>query len=182
MNGIELILLSIVSFLLGLLFLGFFLHKKTLATSIENNQIKSKKILEQAQNEADQIIKTALQESKDELKKRRRDFDEDAKKKKTELNKLEQGLNQKQKELSQESLKLKEKELKAEKTEQKLFQREKQLLHIQADYEIAIEQTQKKLEKIANLSIDEAEQKLMESLKVTAKNKVNTATTTNKNI
>jgi ribonucrease Y len=170
-SGTELILLIVISFLLALLFLGFFIHKKTLTTAIENNQLESKKILDQAQQEADQIIKTALYDSKDELRKRKRDFDEESKKKKTELNKLEQNSNQKQKDLEIQTIKLKEKEKKTEKIEQKLLEQENQLLRTQADYELAITQTQKKLEKVANMSAEKAKEKLIETVKITAKKK-----------
>ena len=49
-------------------FLGAYLHKKQLSAAFEGAKSESKKILEDARREADQLIKQSLREGKEEAK------------------------------------------------------------------------------------------------------------------
>ena len=169
MTLVEIVLLAIISFLFGLLVLGFALHKKKVLKAFEMAQSKSQKIIDQTHRDADRIIKSAIQESKEESQKRRKVFEEEIRKKKSELSLQEQKYKAKEKEVEniQDEINLKEKKLRN--FEQKLIAEEKSALRLKAEYELSIEKNQKTLEKIAKMSASEAKRKLMDILEETAR-------------
>ena len=137
----------------------------------ESARKDAKKILEQAQREADRIIKAAIQDGKEEARRRRKVFEEEAKKRKSEVNKIDQKLRQKEQVLENKQASLESRREKLEALEEKLKAEEKKHFRLRAEYEVSIEQKQKMLEKLANMSAEEARNKLMESLKVSAQEK-----------
>ena len=169
MSLLEAILIVIVSFLFGLLGLGFFLNKKKLASIFESAQRDAKKILDQAQREADRMIKSAIQEGKEESRRRRKTFEEEAKKRKSEIHKTDQKLRQREENLENKSEGLEKRNQKLEALEEKLRAEEKNHFRLKAEHELSIERNQKVLEKLSNMSAEEARNKLMESLKLSAK-------------
>lgn len=169
MSLIEGILIVIVGFLVGILVLGVFLHKKKLTLSFENAQIESKRILEDARREADQTVKLALKESKEESRRGRKTFEEEAKKRKTEVHKLEKKIRQREQAVTTKLAALESREELIKKKEEKIATDERRRLRIMAEYELAIEKNQKTLERIANMSVEEARQELMVSLEEEAR-------------
>lgn len=169
MSLIEGILIVIVGLLVGLLFLGGFLHKKKLTTAFEDAQSESKKILEEARRDADRLVKSSLQSAKEESRRRRKTFEEESKKRKSEVNKLEKKIKQREQTLDKKLNQIEERELAAANSEKKLAQDEKRQLRLIAECELAIERNQKTLEKIANMSADEARKELMLSLEEEAR-------------
>lgn len=169
MSLVEVVLIVIIGFLFGVVCLGFVLHKKKIARAFESAQSESQKIIEQTHKEADRIIKSAIQESKEDSRKKRRSFDDEAKKKRAELNKQEQKYKKKEREVSEMQDALLRREKKAQELEQKLIMEEKNNLKLKAEYELSIERNQKTLEKLSNMSAFEAKKRLMETLEQAAK-------------
>jgi ribonuclease Y len=166
---IENILIVIVGFLIGILFLGIFLHKKKLAASFETAQLESKKILEEARRDADQIVKTALRDAKEESRLRRKNFEEESKKRKLEGGKLEKKIKQREIALTEKLTSIEQREAKVGEKEKKLAIDEKRQLKLIAECEVSVEQNQKTLEKIANMSVEEARKELMRTIEEDAK-------------
>lgn len=161
---IENILIILVGFLVGVIVLGFFLHKKKVLASFETAQLESKHILEEARKEADHVIKNALRESKEESRLRRKNFEEESKKRKTEMVKLEKKIKHRETLLTTRQEAIEEREAKSSEKEKKLAVEEKRHLRLLADYEITIEKNQRTLEKIANMSAEEAKKELTRSV------------------
>lgn len=169
MSLLEGILIVVVGIVLGLVIFGVLINKKKLATVYENAQSESKKILDEARKDADRLVKSSLQEAKEESRRRRKTFEEEAKKRKTEINKLEKKIKQREQNLEKKFLALEQKEIKTSELEQKLAGEEKRKLRVIADYELNIEQNKRTLEKIANMSAEEAKKQLLKSLEEEAK-------------
>lgn len=169
MNLIETILIVIVGFLVGILFFGVFLHRKKLATSFDNAQQESKKILEEARKEADQLVKQALQEAKEESRRRRHIFDEETKKRRGELSKLEKKIRERELSLSNRQDGFSGRERKLQEQEKKLEVDEKKQLRLIAETELMIEKSQKTLERVANMSADEAKRELTSLIETEAR-------------
>lgn len=166
---IENILIVVVGFLIGILFLGVFLHKKKLTSSFETAQAESKKILEDARREADQIVKTALRDAKEESRQRRKNFEEEAKKRKDEISKIEKKIKQRETALISKLSSIEGREAKIDEKEKKLSLEEKKQLKLIAECELTIEKNQKTLEKIASMSVEEAQKELMRSIEEEAR-------------
>lgn len=162
-------LVGLVGLGVGVVFLGIFLNRKKLNTAFENAQKESQKILDNARDEADDLIKSSLKEAKEEGRKRRKSFEEEAKRKRSEFQKLEQKTRQREKALEQRIDQINSRERQIEDKEKKLHHEEKRYLRKIAECEIAIEKNQKTLEKIANMSADQAKQELMKSLEEQAR-------------
>ena len=169
MSFLEILLVSLVGFLLGLVGVGFLFHKKKVLQAAKAAKSDSQRTIEQTHKEADKIIKSAIQESKEDSKKRRRLFEEEAKKRRTELNRQEQKFKQKEREINEAQDGLLRREKKARDLEQKLILEEKNNLKLKAEYELSIEHNQKALERLSHMSAYEAKKKLMETLEQVAK-------------
>ena len=169
MNLIEGLSIVIAGLLVGFLFFGIFLHKKKLSQAFEGAQQESKKILEDARREADQMVRSAIKEAKEESRRRRKQLEEEGKRRKGEINKLERKIKQKEQSLDTRHNALESRERKAIEKEKKLIQDETRKLKLIAEYELAIDRNQKTLEKVANMSAEQARQALMRSLEEEAK-------------
>lgn len=169
MESIVMLFVVILGFLVGVIVLGVLLNKKKLAGVYEGAQAESKKILDEARKDADRLVKSALHEAKEESRRRRKNFEEETKKRKSEVHKLEKKIRQREQNLEKKLESVSEREQQAEKLEQKLIQDEKRKLRVIAEYELNLEKNQKTLEKIANMSPEEARKELMTSLEEEAR-------------
>lgn len=174
MSFIEGILVIVITFLVGLLLLGVFLHRKKLSNIFDSAQEESKKILDNARREADQMIRTAIKEAKEESRKRRKEFEEDAKDRKSEVYKLEKKLKQREQALENKLSTIDGREKKLVEKEKKLIVEEKKKLQLITEYELAIERNQKTLEKVANMSAEQARHELMQTVEEEAKKQAQT--------
>lgn len=166
---VIIVLVSLLGLAVGVLILGAYLNKNKMSEAFEKAQADSQKILEGARREADSLIKSSLKEAKDEARKRRKQFEEESKRKRGEYQKLEQKTRQREQALEQRIDQINSRERSMEEKEKKLYHEEKKYLRKIAECEINIEKTQKTLEKIANMSADEAKRELMASLEEQAK-------------
>lgn len=149
----------------GVAFLvGVVANRKKLQNTYEQAQSDSKKLLEAARAEADQIVKDALREAKDEHRKRRQVFEQEAKQKKSETLKLDQKLKTRERNLEKKLELLDKREAELEQTEDKLRDNEKRYKQQIRENERLIEKSQEDLERIANLSREEAKRELIAAL------------------
>ncbi len=169
MNVFEIILVLSVGLLVGILVFGLFLHRKRLASSFEKTQRETQKILEEARREADQIVKTALNDAKDESRRRRKLFDDEAKKQKEDLLKQEKKVREREAALINKSTSLSMREKAIEQKEKKLSIDEKKNARLIAENELIIAKNQKMLEKVANQSAEEARKELIRILEEDAR-------------
>ena len=172
MSVLETILVIAVGLLTGLLFFGAFLHRKKVASSFEAVQRESQRVLEEARREADQIVKSALSDAKDESRRRRKLFDDEARKRKEDLGKQEKKLREREGALTSKVSSLGAREKTLESREKKLVLEEKKYLKLLAENEIQIVKNQKTLEKIANQSADEARKELVRLLEDDARKEI----------
>ncbi|MFK7872345.1 MAG: ribonuclease Y [Oligoflexales bacterium] len=164
MNTLITVLVVGIGILIGFLILGILFHKKSLAAAFEISQAEARKVLEDARKEADSVVRSAMKDAKEEAKKRRRAFEEEAKKRRTEVAKLEKKLKSREQSLENKISSLAEREQKADDFYQRLQKQEQKHLSLRAEYELAIENTQKELKKVAKLSTEEARAQLLRSL------------------
>lgn len=172
MGLLEIILIASVGLLVGILFFGLLLHRKKLANSFDTIQRESQKILEDSRREADQIVKTALVEAKEESRRRRKLFEDEAKKRKEDLLKQEKKIRERELGLSNKSSLLSAKEKNLENREKRLTQEEKKYTRLITENELLITKNQKMLEKIANQSAEDARRELVRLLEDDARKEV----------
>ncbi|MEZ4742531.1 MAG: ribonuclease Y [Bdellovibrionota bacterium] len=163
------IVIVAVGLFFGLIGIGFFFNKKQLAAAFETAQAESKAILEEARKEADNIVKEAMQDAKNDARKKRKAFEDEAKKRRSEISKLEAKLKKREQTLEKRLESIDKKENEIEVTQKRLANAEKRHHRLIAECEVMIENNQKTLEKVANMSVEEAKQELTKSLEETAR-------------
>lgn len=157
-------LVVVVGVLIGLFVVGVFLHKKKLAEAFKVAEGESKKVREEARREADDIVKQAMQEAKNESRKSRTVFEEDAKNRRAEMQKLENKVKQREQQLEKKLEVVEKRELEIQTLEQKLQKEEKSYQALTAETTDALDRARKTLQNIAKMSPEEAKRELMKSL------------------
>jgi ribonuclease Y len=156
-NVILIILVDIVI----LAILGFVLFKaiqtatKKKVDVLEN---EAKNLVENAKKEAEALKKESILEAKEEVHKLRNDLDRDSRERRNEIQRLERRILQREESLDKKSDLLEKKEETINKRLQEIDQME---LNVQELYE----KRRLELEKIANLSSEEAKEILLEEVK-----------------
>lgn len=134
-------------------FLNLILEKKGLSSAKEN----AKKIVEDAQKEAQVLHKEKMVEAKDELLKLRSKFDRENEERRRELNQREKRIQQKEETLDK---KLENQDRK----EKGLVQKEQEIAEIKEQTLKLKEERRLELEKVAQMSADEAKKLLLQEL------------------
>lgn len=169
MDFIVIAALAVAGLATGLLIFGVFFHRRQLALAFENAQLDSKRILEEARREADQLIKSAVRETKEESRRHRQSFEDEARQRKSEVQKLEQKLKQREEGLEKKitTVERREQEL-TNQTNQALAEQQR-FQRLNAEHEKALERTSKLLEQIANMSPEDAKRELMRNMESEAR-------------
>jgi ribonuclease Y len=167
-------LFIIVGLIIGLAigyFLGQSLLKKNLANQEEEANKSAQEIIRNAKNSAENIKKDKMLEAKEHFMKLKSDFDEDANQRKNTIIQNEQKVKQMQQQATTELEKTKrlENELtaKSERLESQIEQATKKREEAEKMYQQQVYQ----LEKIANLTAEQAKQQLVDALKQEAETK-----------
>ena len=172
---IGVVLISAGVFIVALavgFFIGYVIYSKIRAKKIGETEAVVAKMIEDAQSESKQIKKEAILEAKEQDLKLRNDFEAEAKEKRAEMQKLEARLNQKDDILNKKEINLikrndeleqskKEHEGVKKELEKKEDSLEKQKEVIERQHEIMVAE----LEKISQLSQEEAKNRLIETIK-----------------
>ncbi len=145
------------------------LHKKQLSVAFESAQADSKKILEEARREADQLVKAALRETKDEGRKQRAAFEDEARQRRTEITKLEQKIKNREDALDKKIAGLERREQELSTYAKKLESEEVRYQKLITDTEETVDRSRKTLQQIAGMSPEEAKRELMKSMEAVAR-------------
>lgn len=146
----------------------FFVYKKVTESKIGSATARADKILADAETEADQIkakgkeeskraLKEALLEAKEQDLKLRNEFDRESKEKKAELQKMEQRLTQKEDSLDKKTEAIEQQKAALFKHEEEVYALQEKL---NSQHELMIQE----LEKVAQLTREEAKKLLTEEI------------------
>jgi len=131
--------------------------KKQAMRDLESAENRTKKIVEDAEKEAERIKKDALIEAKDEVIRQKEEADKEIKQKKVEIEKAEQRVNQRQDLVDKRFNLIEEKEISFTMKQQALEKKEKEL-------ENAYKKEEEELVRISRLSVEDAKRELMARL------------------
>lgn len=155
--------LAAVSFMVGLLF-NRMQSKRKIGTAEDS----ARKIIADAEHEADDIIKEATVRSKEIIIASKEEIEKEVREKRQDLRALETRLVQRETSLDHRSEGLDKKELRFQERENKLASQEKKLATDTASIDKIIEQQNKQLEVISGLTSEEAKNILIENMRMEA--------------
>lgn len=144
--------------------MGWYVNKRTGQNKIAGAQERAKTIVTDAERDASNLKKEKLLEVKDEWYKKKQEFDHDVSSKRNKLQSFEKQVSDREDNLEHrvELLNKKEKELQG--SRQMVDERAKQLEDKHAILSKVIHEENQKLERIANVSRDDAKKQLIENL------------------
>jgi len=121
-----------------------------------------KKILADANRDADSLKKEALLEAKDEIHKLRIETERELRERRNELQKQENRLLQKEENLDRKDETLDKREMILEKKEDSLNQRQQHIEQMESKVEEMVRKQQEELERISKLTLDQAKSIILE--------------------
>ena len=166
--SIELFIYFLLTLGIGAL-IGFILSKRFTEGRIKLAENTVKKIADDAKKEAENIKKEAMLQAKDYLFQAKTEFEKETKERKTELQKLERRFLQKEEHLDKKVNLLDQKEISISKREKNLVQLEKEISEKERKYSALVKEQMEQLEKIAEMSSENAKKSLMELMENDAK-------------
>jgi ribonuclease Y len=168
MSNILVIAIALGSALLSF-FLGWLISRKIGEAKLGRADELAKKILQEATKEAEIKKKEAILEAKDEWYKAKVNFDRQTQTKKLEIQRLEKRLSDRESNLDRKVDILNRKERENQNKEKVLYARDKALRAKDDELRRLVAEQNKQLEKIAQMTTDEAKKLLMENLQSQAK-------------
>ena len=134
--------------------IGYFLRKATAEKKIKSAEAESKRMVEEAKKDAEAAKKEILVEAKDEAFKIKNEAEREAKERRTEVQRQERRISQKEENLDRKLENL-------EKKEEQLMSKIKANEERKAEIEKCIEEQAELLQRIAEMSMEEARDELM---------------------
>ncbi len=165
---IEYIVLVIVG-LAGGLGLGLLIKGRMAAGKIKDAEAEAVKIVANAEREAETKRKEAVVEAKDKLYQARAEFEKDNRDKRQEIQNQERKLTQKEENLEKKVDLVEKRESDVVRRERELTTREKSATEKEERFEKGLREQRQMLEKIANMTGEEAKRQLMVSMEDEAK-------------
>ncbi|MBE2279312.1 MAG: ribonuclease Y [Ignavibacteriaceae bacterium] len=169
MQEIILILLIAVAVPIGF-YLGWLTNNKIGKKSIIAAEDQAKKILEDAEKDANNIKREKLLEVKDEWYKKKVEFDNDVNNKRQKHQQIERQLAQREENIDKKLNLALQKEKDFRFTEKKIQEMQENLSIREAEIDKIEKETNQQLEKISNLTAEEAKSMLIENMVQEAKN------------
>ncbi|MEJ5306328.1 MAG: ribonuclease Y [Ignavibacteria bacterium] len=154
----------IVIFSVALFFIGWTLNSQVGKQSIASAEKQAKKIIEEAEREANNIKREKLLEVKDEWFKKKQAFEQEVTNKKNNLQNYERQLKIREEAIDKKTELLEKKEKQIQDLEAKLNEKISEYEHKTQQLNALIEEQTHRLEKIAGLTQDEAKKMLVENL------------------
>ncbi len=148
--NIAIFLISAVIFT----FVGIVIRKKIAETKMESAEAESKRIIELANKEAQNIKKEEIFKAKEEIMNSRKDFDQEVRERRGEIQQQERRLLQKEENLENKLENLEKKERIISSKEQELEKQKEQLEQLH-------EQGIQELQRISRLSVEQAKKQLL---------------------
>jgi len=169
-SPIFLILDALIGLIAGA-FVGRFLFQKALKKKEIEAEARATEIIKTAEATAETIKKDRILEAKEKYLRLKGEFEEETNKKRRILQENEQKLKDRERQLNQEQERIKRRDDEIEKLKASFAQREESVKRKQEEAEKLRDSQVVQLEKIANLSADEARQQLMDALKADAESR-----------
>ncbi|MCR4418430.1 MAG: ribonuclease Y [Ignavibacteria bacterium] len=154
----------IVIFSVALFFIGWTLNSQVGKQSIASAEKQAKKIIEEAEREANNIKREKLLEVKDEWFKKKQAFEQEVTNKKNNLQNYERQLKIREEAIDKKTELLEKKEKQIQDLEAKLNEKISEYEQKTQQLNALIEEQTHRLEKIAGLTQDEAKKMLVENL------------------
>jgi ribonucrease Y len=165
---INYIVLSIVGIVVGL-GVGLLIKSKTAAGKIKDAEAEAGRIIANAEREAETKRKEAVLEAKDKFYQARADFEKETREKRQEIQNQERRLTQKEESLEKKVDLIDKREGEAIRRERELAAREKVATEKEERFDRGLREQREMLEKIANMTAEEAKRQLMLSMEDEAK-------------
>ncbi len=162
------ILTAIILGIMGFI-IGYVISKKSVQNKIKEAKETANKILDEAKREAETLKRVSLLETKEEIAKKNNKFEKEVRNKKSELRKIQLEVEEKEKNLNKKNDLLKKKETALLQRERDILLKEKTVKAKNDRLSKIIDEENKRLEQIAQLSKEDAIKILMENLEKEAK-------------
>jgi len=148
---------------------GMLLKRGMAESKIKDAEEQARRILKDAERDAETKKKELLLEAKDKLYQQRSDFEKEIKDRRTEINSLEKRLIQKEEHLDKKSDQFDKREGDIARKEKDLAGREKSITDKEQKYDDGIQEQIRQLERIAGMSSEEAMKELLGKMEDEAK-------------
>jgi ribonuclease Y len=148
---------------------GLLIKGKAVANKIKDAETEAARILAAAEREAETKRKEAVLESKDKFYQARSDFEKETRDKRQELQGQERRLTQKEESLDKKIDLIEKRETEATRREKELTAKEKIAQEKEDRFERGLREQREMLEKIANMTAEEAKRQLMVAMEDEAK-------------
>lgn len=165
---IGVIAVALIALILAIV-VGVLLNRKQLNTAFQDAQVESKRILEAARKEADELVKNSLRDSRDEGHKRRQQFEEELRQRRKEITNLENKIKTREQSIEKKHALIEKREAEISHVESKLQSEEKRYQVAIAEYEKTVDRAKKTLQQIASMSPEEAKRELIKSMEIEAR-------------
>lgn len=161
----EIVLSAAIFIALGLgAFVGIYVYKKLIEKRIGSSKTEASRLMEDARLEAKTMRKEALLEAKEEQLRLRNEFDKESRLRRGELQKQEARLNQKEDGLDKKETIMDHKLELIEKSKREIEQKEESLCEKEKELEKHSERMLEELEKVAEMTTDEAKTVLINQM------------------
>ncbi|MGA1864000.1 MAG: ribonuclease Y [bacterium] len=150
-------------------FAGYFIRKKISESKLVNAEAMAKKLVSDAEKEANNRLKEASLEAKDQIYKARAEFEKETKDRRVELQNLEKRLTQKAENIDRKVDLLDKKENELNNRIKQISNREKDLKEKEEEYTHLIQKERKILENISGLTSEEAKNILISHMETEAR-------------
>ncbi|WP_305983235.1 ribonuclease Y [Roseivirga thermotolerans] len=167
---LTILLTAIGSLAVGFLLGRFVLQKLNTKATLELEE-RGKQIIKEAELTAENIKKDKILEAKDKYFKLKAEFEEEANRKKNQIIANENKLKQRESKLNQQQAEISRREAELDSLKENVEAQLEIVRKRKEELESKVEEKVKALEKIANLSADEAREQLIETLKDEAESK-----------
>jgi len=148
---------------------GLLIKGKAVANKIKEAETEAARIIAGAEREAETKRKEAVLESKDKFYQARSDFEKETREKRQELQNQERRLTQKEESLDKKTDLIEKREADAMRRERELTAKEKVAQEKEERFERGLREQREMLEKIANMTAEEAKRQLMVAMEDEAK-------------
>jgi len=170
-GGMEPYLLITIGAVIGgaSFFLGWFLNARNGQNKLEGAEARAKKVLEDADKEANTLKREKLLEVKDEWYKRKKDFDSEQQSKRTKMQAFEKQLLSREENVDKRLDVLNKKEAAFQGADRELQEKRKQADDRDKELLRLVEEENSRLERISGVSREDAKKTLIENLTEHAK-------------
>jgi len=159
---------ALIALLVGLA-VGYLVRLKQARSRLQSVESLTQKMMDDARREAETVKKEALLQAKDQIYQMKTEFEAESKERRRELNQWERRLSQKEDSLDRKSENLEAKEADLQRREQSLADRQRALENKKAELDRLVEEQKKTLEKVAELTQQQAKEQLIAAIEAEAR-------------